>query len=419
MDNFTYRNNELLVENVPVSDIVNQFGSPCYIYSKKAFIEHWRTFETAFSGFPHRICYAVKANSNIAILNVLAQLGAGFDIVSVGELERVLHAGGDPQKIIFSGIGKQETEIVRALEVNIGCFNIESPAELVRINAIAQRLERIAPIALRINPNIDSGSHPYITTGLKSNKFGIDLQEAVRLYEQATTLKNIKLVGIAFHIGSQHMELKPFTEALTAVVSLIDMLAQKNISLRWLDIGGGMGVRYQNETPPPPNDYALAVQKTIGSRSLEIIVEPGRSIAANAGILVTRVEYLKHTPQHDFAIVDAGMNDLIRPSLYQAWHDIKPVSKRMEGKDHCYDIVGPVCESGDFLGKQRLLNIAPNDLLAVFSAGAYSFVMSSNYNSRPRAAEIMVTGDQYHLIRQRETIADLIELEKLLPTSSG
>jgi diaminopimelate decarboxylase len=417
MDNFIYRNNELFVENVPVTEIIKQFGSPCYIYSKKAFVEHWQTFETAFRIFSHRICYAVKANSNIAILNILAHLGAGFDIVSVGELERVLHAGGNPQKIIFSGIGKQEAEIARALEVGIGCFNIESPAELVRINHIAQNLGRIAPIALRINPNIDAGTHPYITTGLKSNKFGIDLKEALTLYEQAMTLKNIQLVGIAFHIGSQHMELEPFTQALKAIISLIDILAKKNISLRWLDIGGGMGVRYQQEVPPTPNDYAMTVQKIIGSRPLEIIIEPGRAIAANAGILVTRVEYLKHTPHHDFAIVDAGMNDLIRPSLYQAWHDIMPVLNRTTDEGRYYDVVGPVCESGDFLGKQRLLNIKANDLLAVFSAGAYGFVMSSNYNSRPRAAEIMVNGDQYHLIRQRETIAELIGLEKLMPIS--
>lgn len=415
MDHFHYHNDELYAEQVSVASIAQKYGTPCYIYSRATLEHHWRVFDEAFSGLNHRICFAVKANSNIAVLNILARAGAAFDIVSGGELTRVIHAKGDPKKVIFSGIGKSETEIAYALRQGVGCFNIESRQELHRIDHIARNLGKKATISLRINPDIAAGVHPYITTGSKDNKFGIAISEAVALYEEAKQLANIQIRGIAFHIGSQHDDLAPFQKALQEILKLIDQLQERGITISLLDIGGGMGVRYQAEEPPAPSAYGDIVRAAVGDRDLEIIVEPGRAIAANAGILVTAVEYLKHTAHRDFAIVDAGMNDLIRPALYEAWHEIIPVRKNNSATIHEYDIVGPVCESGDFLAKRRHLALNPGDLLAVRTAGAYGFVMSSNYNTRPRAVEVMVDHNHHYLIRRRETLENLLSLERLVP----
>lgn len=415
MDHFNYRGDVLYAEDIPIPEIVERFGSPLYIYSRATLERHFRVFDDAFNKHLHQVCYAVKANSNLAILNLLARMGSGFDIVSVGELERVLKAGGSPDKIIFSGIGKTTAEIKRALEVGIACFNIESIHELYRLNDLAKELAVQAPIAFRVNPNIDANTHPYITTGLKNNKFGVTGKRAFEFYQQAKALSNIKIKGIAFHIGSQLLELKPFIDSLSAILSLVDHLTAKGIIIETLDIGGGLGVRYHNETPPSPAEYASAVLSLIDDREIKILLEPGRAIAANAGILITRIEYLKQTPFHAFAVVDAGMNDLLRPSLYQAWHDIDPVIIHHDGEEVCYDIVGPVCESGDFFGKQRMLNIKANDLLAIRSAGAYGFAMSSNYNTRPRVAEVLVDGDQIHLIRRREQLEQLFAHEQIIP----
>lgn len=415
MNHFQYRNGELFAENVPVSQIASQYGSPCYIYSRAALEEHYLAYHEALGDFPHLVCFAVKSNSNLAVLNVLARLGAGFDIVSVGELERVLAAGGDPAKVVFSGLGKQPAEIRRALEVGIHCFNVESEAELERINEVAGELGKRAPISLRVNPDVDAKTHPYISTGLKENKFGIAIDRAPEVYRQARELEHLEIVGVDCHIGSQLTELSPFLDALDRVLVLVDQLASDGIELRHLDLGGGLGVTYRNEQPPHPREYAEAVLKRLQGRSLTLVLEPGRSISANAGILLTRVEFLKDNGHKHFAIIDAAMNDLIRPSLYDAWMDIIPVRPRTDGVEATYDLVGPVCETGDFLGKERPLNLLPGDLLAVRSAGAYGFVMSSNYNSRPRVAEIMVDGDQAHVVRQRETIADLFAHERLLP----
>jgi diaminopimelate decarboxylase len=417
MDYFTYQENKLFAENISVEDIVNQHGSPCYIYSRATFEKHWKAFDHAFGDHPHLICYAVKANSNIAILNLLARLGSGFDIVSLGELERVLAAKGDPKKIVFSGVGKRNDEITAALKVGIRCFNIEVAGELDRINQHAGELGVIAPISFRVNPHVDAKTHPYISTGLKENKFGIDIQKARIEYRRAANMDHIKIVGIDCHIGSQLTETAPFLEALDKVLELVNQLKQEGIELHHLDLGGGLGIRYQDEHPPEPADYVRAILERLGDADYEISLEPGRAIAGNAGILVTRVEYLKPTDYKNFAIVDAAMNDLIRPALYSAWQHIIPVDKDSTATEKKWDIVGPVCETGDFLGKDRDLCLSENDLLAVRSSGAYGFSMSSNYNSRPRAAEIMVDGDKAYVIRQRESIPQLWAGETLLPDS--
>lgn len=415
MSHFEYRNGELFAENVPVSQIAAQYGTPCYIYSRAALEQHFLAYDQALGSFPHLVCFAVKSNSNLGVLNVLARLGAGFDIVSVGELERVLAAGGDPAKVVFSGLGKQPAEIRRALEVGIHCFNVESEAELDRINEVAGELGKRAPISLRVNPDVDAQTHPYISTGLKENKFGIAIERALDVYRRARELPHLDIVGVDCHIGSQLTSLSPFLDALERVLVLVDQLAADGISLRHLDLGGGLGVTYRNEQPPHPKEYAEALLQRLQGRGLSLILEPGRSISANAGLLLTRVEFLKDTGHKHFAIIDAAMNDLIRPSLYGSWMDIVPVRPRTDGVEASYDLVGPVCETGDFLGKERTLNLKPGDLLAVRGAGAYGFVMSSNYNSRPRVAEIMVDGDRAHVVRERETIADLFAHERLLP----
>lgn len=416
MDHFNYQGNELFVEDLPVRKIIEKWGTPCYIYSRATLERHFHVFDDAFKSYPHRICYAVKANSNIAILNLLARLGSGFDIVSQGELERVLAAGGRPQSIIFSGVGKLIPEIERALEVEIGCFNVESASELYRIDQIAKKLGKIAPISLRVNPDISVDTHPYIATGLKENKFGIEFNEAGRLYQQASSLPNIKIVGIGYHIGSQLTQLQPFLDAFDRVCDMITKLHEQGINIQHLDIGGGLGVRYAQETPPSPEEYISELLKRIRAAGLniEIIVEPGRAIAANAGILVTKVEYLKKTPHKNFLVVDAAMNDLLRPALYSAYQEIWPVVKQ-SGEPTLWDVVGPVCETGDFIGKDRKLSVHEQDLLAIRTAGAYGFTMSSNYNSRPRVAEVLVDKDEMHLIRRRENHAELYQHEKLIP----
>lgn len=414
MSVFTYQNNQLYAEQVAVTDIAKQFGTPTYVYSKQHIEQQFKSYQDALQGTSHLICYAVKANSNIAVLNVLARLGAGFDIVSRGELERVLAAGGLADKIVFSGVGKTADDIQRALQVGVHCFNVESTNELDRIQKIAAEMGKIAPISLRINPDVDAQTHPYISTGLKENKFGIDIAEAESVYEYAATLKNLKIKGIDCHIGSQLTTLSPFLDALDRLLLLTDKLASKGITIEHLDLGGGLGVRYNDEQPPLAQDYIQAVRERLTGHNLALVFEPGRYIIANAGILVTQVEYLKHTTHKNFAIVDAAMNDLIRPALYDAWMDIQPVIQK-QGQATSYDIVGPVCETSDFLGKDRSLNIAEGDLLAVCSAGAYGFVMSSNYNTRGRAAEVMVDGDKVHLVRKRETLVSLYADEYLLP----
>jgi diaminopimelate decarboxylase len=419
MDYFNYRNNELFAEEVAVQDIVYQYGSPCYIYSRATLERHWNAFDKAFGEHPHLICYAVKANSNIALLNVLARLGSGFDIVSLGELKRVLAAGGKPEKIVFSGVGKREDEILSALKIGIRCFNIEVSGELDRINLLAGQLGVVAPISFRVNPDVDAKTHPYISTGLKENKFGIDIQQAINEYRRAASMENIKVIGVDCHIGSQLTETKPFLDALDRVLDLVNTLKFEGIHFHHLDLGGGLGIRYKNEQPPEPKEYIQAVLQRLGNNDFEILMEPGRAIVGNAGILVTQVEYLKPTTNKNFAIVDAAMNDLVRPSLYSAWQEIIPVIRKdpieCPLSDETWDIVGPVCETGDFLGKDRRLQIAQGDLLAIRSSGAYGFSMSSNYNSRPRAAELMVDGNQLHLIRERETIEQLWAGEHLLP----
>jgi diaminopimelate decarboxylase len=415
MDYFNYRNDELFAEDVSVQDIVYKYGSPCYIYSRATLERHWHAFDRAFGDQAHLICYAVKANSNIAILNLLARLGSGFDIVSLGEMERVLAAGGDPQKIVFSGVGKREDEILAALKIGIRCFNIEVSDELDRINRLAGQLGVIAPVSFRVNPDVDAKTHPYISTGLKENKFGIDIEQALSEYRRAAALPHINVIGIDCHIGSQLIETRPFLDALDRVLNLVSTLKAEGIALHHLDLGGGLGIRYKDEQPPEPADYIGAVLEHLGANDFEILLEPGRAIVGNAGILVTQVEYLKPTAHKNFAIVDAAMNDLVRPSLYSAWQDIIPVKRQSQAPEMRWDIVGPVCETGDFLGKERMLKIAQGDLLAIRSSGAYGFSMSSNYNSRPRVAELMVDGSNLHLIRARETIAQLWTGEQLLP----
>lgn len=414
MDFFNRKNTSLYAENSQVSDIAKKHGTPLFIYSRATIERHWNAFNKAAGDRPHIVCYAVKANSNLAVLNVMAKLGSGFDIVSKGELARVLKAGGDPKKVVFSGVGKTSDEIAYALDKGIYCFNVESGAELDRIQNVAKSLDMIAPISLRVNPDVDAGTHPYISTGLKDNKFGININDAEALYVYAASLPNISVKGVDSHIGSQLTEIKPFLDALDRVLLLVDHLAEKGIKLSHIDVGGGLGVCYDDEKPPHPDEYAKAIADKLTGRDLTLIYEPGRAIMANAGILVTEVEFLKANEELNFAIVDAAMNDLIRPALYQAWQAIIPVEQR-DGPTKLYDIVGPVCETGDFLGKQRVLAIEAGDLLAVRSSGAYGFTMSSNYNSRPRAAEVMVDGDNVHVIRQRETLEQLWEGETLLP----
>ena len=415
MDHFQYRDGELHVEDVPLREIAADYGTPCYVYSRATLERHWHAFDDAFDAHPHLVCFAVKANSNLAVLNVLARLGSGFDIVSLGELERVLAAGGDPGRILFSGVGKQAHEMRRALEVGIRCFNVESAAELERLDAVAAELGTTAPVALRVNPDVDAQTHPYISTGLRENKFGVAIDEAPALYRRAQDLPHIRVSGVDCHIGSQLTQLGPFLDALDRVLLLVERLGADGIALDHLDLGGGLGVRYRDETPPEPADYAAALLEKLGGSPFEVFVEPGRAIAANAGVLLTRVEYIKHSEAKNFAVVDAAMNDLIRPSLYQAWQSIVTVEEAPAGTPGVYDLVGPICETGDFLGKQRELTLREGSLLAVRSAGAYGFTMASNYNTRARAAELMVDGTQVHLARRRETLAELFAGEATLP----
>ncbi len=415
MDHFSYRDGLLYCESVPLDEIASLFGTPCYVYSRAAIVQRWNAFERSFSSHEHLLCYAVKANSNLAILNILARLGSGFDIVSVGELERVLVAGGDPQKVVFSGVGKRIDEMRRALEVGIFCFNVESLAELERLDKVAGGMGCRAPVALRVNPDVDAGTHPYIATGLKESKFGISLDEAEGIYLRHTQFPHICFLGLDCHIGSQLTTLAPLTDALDRMLTLYDRLQANGLSLTHLDMGGGLGIRYQHEDPPTPDGYAAAFLQALGDRPLRLIIEPGRAIVGESGVLLTQVEYLKVTPNKSFAVVDAAMNDLIRPALYDAWHNVEPVVSRTDLPATSYDIVGPVCESGDFLASGRDLALIAGDLLAVFAAGAYGFSMSSNYNTRPRAAEILVDKTAIHCVRKRETVADLYAGEVILP----
>ncbi|EGR1219506.1 TPA: diaminopimelate decarboxylase [Vibrio parahaemolyticus] len=416
MDYFNYQDDgQLWAEDVPLQALAEQYGTPLYVYSRATLERHWKAFDSAVGQHPHLVCYAVKANSNLGVLNALARLGSGFDIVSGGELERVIAAGGDAKKVVFSGVGKTPAEMKRALELGIKCFNVESEPELERLNKVAGELGVIAPISLRINPDVDAKTHPYISTGLRDNKFGIAFDRAPEVYQFAQSLPNLNVQGIDCHIGSQLTSIDPFIDATDRLLGLIDDLKAQGINIRHLDVGGGLGVVYRDELPPQPSDYAKALLGRLENhQDLELIFEPGRAIAANAGILLTRVEFLKHTEHKNFAIIDAAMNDLMRPALYQAWQDIVPVSPR-NGEPQTYDLVGPICETGDFLGKDRALALQEGDLLAVRSAGAYGFVMSSNYNTRTRAAEVMVDGNQSHLVRQREELTSLWQLEQILP----
>lgn len=416
LDYFNYQDDDQLwAEDVSLIDLADSYGTPLYVYSRATLERHWHAFDKAVGKHPHLICYAVKANSNLGVLSVLARLGSGFDIVSQGELERVLIAGGDPAKVVFSGVGKTATEMARALSLGIKCFNVESQGELDRLNAVAGSLGKIAPVSLRINPDVDAKTHPYISTGLKENKFGIDFECALEVYHYANALPHLNVHGIDCHIGSQLTDLAPFIESTNRLLTLIDDLSNEGINITHLDVGGGLGVSYQDEKPPQPSEYAKALLNSISNRTdIELILEPGRAIAANAGVLLTRVEYLKHNKHKNFAIIDAAMNDLLRPALYQAWQDIVPVFVR-KGDVKTYDLVGPICETGDYLGKDRALNLEAGDLLAVRSSGAYGFVMASNYNSRPRAAEVMVDGNKAYLVRQREALESLWQLERILP----
>ncbi|WP_037422988.1 diaminopimelate decarboxylase [Shewanella xiamenensis] len=414
MDHFLYQDNTLYAEGCRVNDLAQQYGTPLYIYSRATLERHWHAFNNAVADHPHLVCYAVKANSNLAVLNVLARLGSGFDIVSGGELARVIEAGGDPAKVVFSGVGKTVAEMEQALNLGIYCFNVESSAELEQLNDVAGRLGKVAPVSLRVNPDVDAGTHPYISTGLKENKFGIAMDEAEAVFARAHALPHLQVKGVDCHIGSQLTEIQPFLDAMDRMLSLIDRLAEQGIVIEHFDVGGGLGVTYDDETPPHPDVYAAALLKRLGHRKLKLIFEPGRAIAANAGIFVTEVLYLKENSDKRFAIVDGAMNDLIRPALYSAWQQIIPVTPRDE-QAHVFDIVGPVCETGDFLGKDRELAIAPGDLLVVRSSGAYGFAMASNYNTRPRAAEVMVDGDKAYLVREREKLPQLWQGEQLLP----
>lgn len=413
MDHFEYREGRLYAEGAAVSDIADHCGTPCYIYAQATLERHWNAFDEALGGAPHLICYAVKANSNLAVLNVLARMGSGFDIVSVGELERVLLAGGDPGKTVFSGVAKRSDEMRRALEVGIRCFNVESLPELERLDRVAGEIGVRAPVSIRVNPDVDARTHPYIATGMLENKFGIQFQAAFDAYLCAAEMDHVDVVGIDCHIGSQLTELSPFLDALDRVLNLARRLEEQGIVIRHLDLGGGLGIPYRDETPPEPADYARAIFARLSDSRYDVILEPGRAIAGNAGILVTRVEYVKRTQCKNFAVVDAAMNDLMRPALYDAWQDIVPVESRTGEVGARYDVVGPVCETGDFLGKDRQLVVAEGDLLAVKSAGAYGFSMASNYNTRPRPAEVLVHGDRFTVVREREPLTALFAGEHI------
>jgi len=415
MEPFHYRDGELYAEEIAVGDLIREYKTPCYIYSRAALEATFGEYQQALAGCPHLICYAVKANSNLAVLNILAKLGAGFDIVSGGELERVIRAGGDPAKIVFSGVAKKPAEMAEALKLGIHCFNLESAGELEVLNRVAGELGLVAPVSVRVNPDVDAKTHPYISTGLRENKFGVTVDEALLVYRRAAELPNVAVIGMDCHIGSQLTEITPFIDALHRLLALIDELKEYGIDIRHLDMGGGLGVRYRDEEPPSIAEFIAAIRAVTAERDLQLVFEPGRSIAGNAGLLVTSVEYLKSTPEHNFAIVDAAMNDMIRPALYQAWLDIKPVKQSPDRDLARWDIVGPVCETADFLGKDRQLAPAVGDLLAIFGAGAYGFTMSSNYNSRGRAPEVIVDGRRSHLARARESIADIIGTESALP----
>lgn len=414
MSFFTSRNGEIFAEDVALARIAEQFGTPCYVYSRAALTDAFQRYDRAFGSRPHLICYAAKANSNLAILGLFARLGSGFDIVSGGELARVIAAGGDPAKTVFSGVGKSADDLRQALAAGVRCFNVESESELDRLERLAAESGKVAPISLRVNPDVDARTHPYISTGLKENKFGIEFGDALRLYRKAHASSKLKVVGIDCHIGSQLTELAPFRDAFRKVLNLVDVLASEGIGISHIDLGGGLGIRYRDENPPGPEEYLRTLFECVGDRPQEIMLEPGRSMVGNAGLLLTRVEYLKHGEARNFAIVDAAMNDLMRPALYDAWHEIMPVGSA-DGEKRRYEIVGPICESGDFLGHDRELAVKEGDLLAVMSAGAYGMSMSSNYNTRPRAAEVMVDGDKMHLIREREQVGQLFALERTLP----
>lgn len=416
MNHFEYKNQQLFAEEVAIADIIKAHGTPAYIYSRATLERHWHAFDNAFGEHPHLICFAVKSNSNIALLNVMAKLGSGFDIVSQGELERVLAAGGDASKVVFSGVAKSHSEIARALEVGVRCFNVESIPELYRINEVAGKMGKVAPISLRVNPDVDAKTHPYISTGLKENKFGVSVQQAREVYRLAKSLPNVKITGMDCHIGSQLTELQPFLDATDRLIVLMEQLKEDGIELHHLDLGGGLGVPYHGEQPPHPTEYAKALlEKLKAYPNLEIILEPGRAISANAGILVTKVEYLKSNEDRNFAIVDTGMNDMIRPALYEAYMEITEVDQSLNREASVYDVVGPICETSDFLGKARTLSVAEGDYIAMRSAGAYGAAMSSTYNSRPQAVEILVDGAKAHLIKARADFADLWRLERLLP----
>ncbi len=416
MNHFEYKNQQLFAEEVAIADIIKAHGTPAYIYSRATLERHWHAFDNAFGKHPHLICFAVKSNSNIALLNVMAKLGSGFDIVSQGELERVLAAGGDASKVVFSGVAKSHSEIARALEVGVRCFNVESIPELHRINEVAGKMGKVAPISLRVNPDVDAKTHPYISTGLKENKFGVSVQQARDVYRLAKSLPNVKITGMDCHIGSQLTELQPFLDATDRLIVLMEQLKEDGIELHHLDLGGGLGVPYHGEQPPHPTEYAKALlEKLKAYPNLEIILEPGRAISANAGILVTKVEYLKSNEDRNFAIVDTGMNDMIRPALYEAYMEITEVDQSLNREASVYDVVGPICETSDFLGKARTLSVAEGDYIAMRSAGAYGAAMSSTYNSRPQAVEILVDGAKEYLIKARADFADLWRLERLLP----
>ncbi len=415
MDYFNYKNGALYCEEVAISELAETYGTPLYVYSRATLERHWHAFDSALAGHEHLVCYAVKANSNLAVLNLLARLGSGFDIVSGGELERVLRAGGKPEKIVFSGVGKQRTEIQQAIDHNIHCFNVESEQELELLNIIASENDKVVRVSFRVNPDVDAKTHPYISTGLKENKFGIAFSDAERIYAKANQLSHIDVIGIDCHIGSQLTELSPYIDALDRLLDLVHRLKLSGIKIWHLDLGGGLGIRYREETPPLPAEWAVALHERLQNFEGRIVIEPGRAIAGNAGILVTRVDYIKQSEDKNFAIIDAAMNDLIRPSLYGAWQDIIRIEEHSDNEALIYDIVGAICETGDFLGKDRSLRLAQNDLLAIRSSGAYGFVMASNYNTRCRAAEVMVDGDQHYCIRKREDIDHLLRGETQLP----
>lgn len=414
MDFFKYKDGRLWAEDIDISAKIEQWGTPCYVYSRAMLERHWKAFDSAFGELPHLVCYAVKANSNLAVLNVLAKLGSGFDIVSIGELERVLRAGGSGDKIVFSGVGKTAKEMQRALDVGIRCFNVESQAELYLLEQVADSKGVRAPVSLRVNPDVDAKTHPYISTGLKDNKFGIAIDDAFAVYQYIAASKHLKILGVDCHIGSQLTEITPFVDALDRVLALVDRLQEHNIKLHHLDLGGGLGISYRDEKPPLPAEQIGALLARLRGRDFEILIEPGRAIVGNAGILLTKVLFLKLNKDKNFAVVDAAMNDLMRPALYNAWQAIVPVIENKTQQSRIYDVVGPICETGDFLGKERTLAIEQGDLLAIRSAGAYGFSMSSNYNSRPRVAEIMVDTNVDTVVRQRETIEQLFANEAIL-----